>query len=132
MTPLEAVDLCRFTSACCPAQKFDEYTPDAWGLILADIRFVDAKEAVVEIKKGSTWVDPSDIIAEVRKMRAKRIDEFGPITPPADLDPDDTAAYLVWWRDVQRQIADGDLKPKELELPKRDMGQIESTFRRPR
>src|SRR6266487_3205722 len=57
--PHEAVALCRFTSACCPAQKFDEYTPDAWGLILADVRFEDAKAAVVEIKKNSTWVDPS-------------------------------------------------------------------------
>ena len=78
--------LCAFTSACCPAQKFDEFTPDAWGLILEDIRFEDAKVAVVEIKKRSTWVDPSDIIREVRKVRAKRIDEHGPITPPADLD----------------------------------------------
>lgn len=115
MNAEEAVALCRFTAACCPAQKFDEYTPDAWGLILADIRLVDAKDAVVEIKKTSTWVDPSDIIREVRKMRRKRIDEYGPITPPADLDPDDVAAYRQWWINVQRAIADGDLQPKQLE-----------------
>jgi hypothetical protein len=130
MTPREAFELCRFTAACCPAQKFDEYTPDAWGLILTDVRFVDAKEAVVAIKKSSTWVDPSDIIREVRKMRAKRIDEYGPITPPADLDPDDTIAYRDWWKGVQQAIADGDLKPKELDLPQRNMRAIEGTFQR--
>ena len=115
MTPQEAVALCRFTAACCPAQKFDEYTPDAWGLLLEHVRFVDAKEAVVAIARKSPWCAPAEIIAEVKKMRAKRIDEFGPITPPADLDPDDTTAYREWWKDVQRQIADGDLKPKELD-----------------
>lgn len=119
MSPEEAVALCRFTAACCPAQKFDEFTPDAWGLLLADVRFVDAKEAIVAIARKSPWCAPAEIIAEVKKMRAKRIDEFGPITPPADLDPDDTTAYREWWKDVQRQIADGDLKPKELDLPER-------------
>lgn len=132
MTPHQAVALCRFTAACCPAQKFDEYTPDAWSLILADIRFEDAKDAVVEIKKRSTWVDPSDIITEVRKIRAKRISEYGPIVPPADLDPDDVAAYRDWWVSTQRAIGDGDLKPLELDLPERDMKQLDRTFRRPR
>lgn len=117
MTPEEAVKICAFTAACCPAQKFDEFTPDAWGLILADVRFEDAKQAVVEIKRRSTWVDPSDIITEVKKMRRKRIDEYGPITPPADLDPDDVAAYRSWWINTQRAIADGELKARELEAP---------------
>ena len=130
MTPQEAVALCRFTAACCPAQKFDEYTPDAWGLLLEHVRFVDAKEAVVAIARKSPWCAPAEIIAEVKKMRAKRIDEFGPITPPADLDPDDTTAYREWWKDVQRQIADGDLKPKELDLPERPMKQLEGAFQR--
>jgi hypothetical protein len=115
VSPEEAVRICAFTSACCPAQKFDEFTPDAWGLILADIRFEDAKLAVVEIKKSSTWVDPSDIIREVKRIRAKRISEYGPMTPPADLDPDDTGAYRDWWVNTQRAIGDGVLKPLELE-----------------
>lgn len=130
MTPLEAVDLCRFTAACCPAQKFDEYTPDAWGLILADIRMVDAKEAVVAIKQCTPWVDPSEIITEVKKMRAKRIEEFGPIHPPADLDPDNWRAFQEWLAVTERQIADGELKPVKLELPERNMAAIEGTFRR--
>ena len=131
MTPTEAALLCAYAEQCCPQQKFNEYTGDAWGDLLAEIRYTDAKEAVIAITRRSPWISPAEIIAEVRKMRAKRIDEYGPVTPPADLDPDDTVAYVAWWRDVQRQIADGDMKPKVLELPKRDMTQIENTFRRP-
>ena len=131
MSPEEAVALCRFTAACCPAQKFDEYTPDAWALMLEDVRFVDAKEAVVAVARKSPWCAPAEIIAEVKRMRAKRISEFGPITPPADLDPDDTTAYREWWANIQTAIADGDLKPKEIELPQRDMRAIERTFKRP-
>lgn len=130
MMPQEAVALCRFTAACCPSQKFDEYTPDAWGLLLEHVRFEDAKQAVVTVARRQPWVSPAEIIAEVKKIRRKRIDEFGPITPPADLDPDDVGAYRQWWRDVQRSIADGDLKPAELDLPKRDMREIPRTFKR--
>lgn len=131
MTPEEAVKICAFTSACCPAQKFDEFTPDAWGLILADIRFEDAKHAVVEIKKRSTWVDPSDIIAEVRKVRAKRIAEHGEIVPPADLDPDNVPEYVKWLRAAREAIGDGNPPPVVPELARRDMRQLEGVFKRP-
>lgn len=131
MTPEEAVRICAFTSACCPAQKFDEFTPDAWGLILADIRFEDAKVAVVEIKKRSTWVDPSDIIAEVRKVRAKRIAEHGEIVPPADLDPDNVPEYVKWLRAAREAIGDGNPPPAVPELARRDMRQLEGVFKRP-
>lgn len=131
MTPEEAVALCRFTAACCPAQKFDEYTPDAWGLILADVRFEDAKVAVVEIKKNSTWVDPSDIIREVKRVRSARIAQHGEIVPPADLDPDNVAEYTKWLRAAREAIGDGNPPPPVPELAKRDMKQLEDTFRRP-
>ena len=128
MTPREAVALCRFTAACCPAQKFDEYTPDAWGLILEGIRFEDAKLAIVEIKKRSTWVDPSDIIREVKKVRAKRIDEHGPITPPADLDPIDEQA---WMAAAIARVGDGEvLHDVRGELKPRDMKQLTGAIRR--
>lgn len=132
MNAEEAVALCRFTAACCPAQKFDEFTPDAWGLILADIRLVDAKDAVVEIKKTSTWVDPSDIIREVRKVRAARIAQHGELIPPANLDPDNVPEYVKWLRAAREAIGDGNPPPAVPELARRDMKQLEQTFRRPR
>jgi hypothetical protein len=131
MNPQEAIALCRFTAACCPSQKFDELTPDAWGLLLADVRFIDAKEAVTIVARKQPWVSPAEIISEVKKIRRKRIDEYGPITPPADLDPDDTAAYREWWANVQKAIADGEMRPKELDLPKRDVKALtRGAFRR--
>ena len=131
MSPEEAIVLCRFTAACCPSQRIDEYTPNAWALILADIRFEDAKTAVVEIKKRSTWVDPSDIIAEVRKVRAKRIAEHGEIVPPADLDPDNVPEYVKWLRAAREAIGDGNPPPAVPELARRDMRQLEGVFQRP-
>lgn len=131
MSPEEAVKICAFTSACCPAQKFDEYTPDAWGLILADVRFEDAKAAVVEIKKNSTWVDPSDIIREVKRVRSARIAQHGEIVPPADLDPDNVLEYTKWLRAAREAIGDGNPPPAVPELARRDMRQLEQTFRRP-
>lgn len=127
----EAVVLCRMAKAACPQQSFDAYTPDAWAEILKDYRLEDAREALFVVARKQPWVAPAEIIAEVKKIRRKRIDEYGPITPPADLDPDDVPAYRQWWRDVQRAIADGDLQPKELELPKRDMSQMPRVFKRP-
>jgi hypothetical protein len=116
--PDEAVALCRFTAACCPSQKFDEYTPDAWGLLLEDVRFVDAKEAVAVVARKQPFVSPSEIRAEVKKIRAKRIAEFGPIPPPPaeELDPDNWKAFIEWQKATETAIADGDLKPGDLEL----------------
>jgi hypothetical protein len=131
MNPTEAALLCAYAEQCCPQQKFNEYTGDAWGDLLADIRYIDAKEAIVAITRRSPWVSPAEIIGEVKKIRRKRIDEYGPITPPADLDPDDTAAYREWWAGVQKAIADGEMRPKELDLPKRDVKALtRGAFRR--
>lgn len=130
MTPTEAVTLCRLVKGACPQQAFDQYTPDMWAKILADVRFVDAEEAVVRIVARSPWCSPSEIIAEVKKMRAKRIEEFGPIHPPADIDPDNWRAFQEWLASTERQIADGELKPVKLELPERNMAAIEGAFQR--
>lgn len=134
MTPTEAALLCRLTKSACPQQKFDEYTPDLWGELLADVRFIDAKEALMTIAARQPFVAPSEIIAEVKRIRSKRIAEFGPIPPPPaeELDPDNWRAFQQWQIDTERAIADGDLKPAELDLPKRDMKQLENTFKRPR
>lgn len=135
MTPEEAVTLCGMTAAACPSQKFNDYTPDVWGEILIDIRFVDAKEAMYAIKRRQPWVDPSEIIAEVKRIRRKRIDEYGPIPPPPDLDPDDWRAFQKWQADATRAIGDGTFEPAgELEgLRERPVRQItQNAFKEPR
>jgi hypothetical protein len=132
MTPEEAIALCRFTAACCPSQKIDEYTPNAWGLLLEDIRFEDAKDAVVQVARKQPWVSPAEIIAAVKKLRGDRISKYGEIVPPADLDPDNVEEYRKWLRAAREAIGDGAAPPPVPELAKRDMKQLEGVFRRPR
>jgi hypothetical protein len=63
---------------------------------------------------------PSHVIAEVRRLRAKRISEAGDPTPPPNLTPAQTIAWLTDWR---RTVGDGEtpdaaypgeLKPRHL------------------
>lgn len=111
MTPMEATALCRFTKALCPAQAIDEMTPDAWHLALADLRFEDAKVAVVEAAKLSPFVAPAEIREQVRRMRRERILAFGVLPdPPAGLSD---AEETRWLAETKRAIADG----REVERP---------------
>jgi hypothetical protein len=125
----EAVRLCRLVAACCPAQKLDEFTPQAWGDLLADIRYADAELAVKEVAKRQPFVSPSEIIAEVKRVRARRIDEH-PVLPPADMDPDDEARYREWLAMARRAVADGHA-PVVAELSKRDLKALEGAFKGP-
>lgn len=81
MTREEAIGLCRYVHAATPAQRLDEYTPQAWADILADEpapagsvpqprTFDECRRAVVAIKRRQPFVDCSDIVAEVRAARA--------------------------------------------------------------
>lgn len=119
MTPIEAAALCRFTKALCPQQAIDEYTPDAWHLALGDLRFEDAKTAVVTAAQKSPFVAPAEIRAEVRALRNGRLTSFGPLpNPPAEL-ADDPEREIEWRRTITRRIADGQPveRPVEVEAP---------------
>lgn len=115
----EAIRLCRYVKACCPQQAIDEYTPDAWADHLEAVSYQDAKAAAKLITAKQPFVQVSELLAEVKKIRAKRIEEHPPLTPPADLDPIETNA---WLREARRRVADGEqvtdetrvLKPRHL------------------
>lgn len=126
MNPTEAVALCRMVQAVCPHQKFDEMTPDTWGLVLAHVRFVDAQEALVAIAQRQPFVAPAEIIAEVKRIRGRRLAAVDTIQPPSGLDE---LAYRRWLADTRRTIADGAPPPDPASLPARDMRAIEGTFR---
>jgi hypothetical protein len=70
MNAQETVAFCRIVKAACPAQKFDEYTPDVWASMLKDVEFQAAVDAVTEIGKRQPWIGPSDVIAETKRRRA--------------------------------------------------------------
>jgi len=107
MTPLEATTLCRLAKAMCPQQAVDEFTPDAWHLLLDDLRFEDAKAALVAVCRVQPFVAPAEIRAEVKRIRSKRIKEFGPYDVPSGLDSREYGEFL---RATNQRIADGEIE----------------------
>ncbi len=132
MTPQETVKLVRLVSQLAPAQKIDEFTPDVWHPVVSPVSMVDALEAVKVIAGRQAWIAPHDIIAEVKKLRAKRLDG-------ADArffytgDPDDVAEYRRQLAAHRQHAADGQDLPPELEphprFRKAVIHQIQNTFR---
>ena len=101
----EALGLCRYVKACCPQQAIDEYTPDAWADHLADYPYADAKQAARTLTAKQPFVTIAELLAVVRHIRDKRIAEAGDLTPPADLTPTET---IAWLGQARRRLADGE------------------------
>lgn len=105
MTPQEAVALARYIRAHFPQQPIDEYTSEALLELLAPYPAVDARAAVLTIaSRGEHWCSPTDVKAEVRRMRAKRIVAHPPLVPPPGLSDVDE---LAWLGAARRRIGDG-------------------------
>ncbi|MFE6645698.1 hypothetical protein ACFVJS_03985 [Nocardioides sp. NPDC057772] len=108
MNHTEAVTVCRVVAAMCPSQKFDEHTPDAWALVLDDVRLADAQEAVVTLGKRQTFISPAEIRAEVARIRNRRIgDTERWLVPPAELD-DDVEGARRWLAAAKARLGDGE------------------------
>jgi hypothetical protein len=137
MTRAEAVALCRLAKAFCPNQQIDEYTPDAWWESLKDLRFEDAREAVVSVTKRQPFVSPSEIRADVRRVRYNRVDKFGHIEPPPGM-WDDPAGEAAAIHAIRQRVADGTLTREQYDAEraaqgltgKREMPALEGVFRR--
>jgi hypothetical protein len=122
MKPTEAAALLTIAAA------YDNRKPDAdqakaWAMALDGLRFEDCREVIVaHYRKSRDWLMPSDVVGGVMRLRAKRIDDYGPIEAPPGIDPDDVAIYRRHIRTRQREIADGDaVKPESLTGRRRDV-----------
>ena len=113
MNAAEVLKLCRLVKACCPSQALDEFTPQAWALILGGCDYEDAKQAVAELVSlplepgKARYVEPGHIIAGVQRIRSKRLQQTMP-EPPSGLD---AAGYLDWLRGTRAAIASGTYTP---------------------
>jgi hypothetical protein len=108
--PTEAAALARYVRAHFPSQPIDEYTADALGETLAPYPATDCRQAVLNIaERGADWCSPTAIKGEVKRIREKRVADYGPIDPPAGLDPDDVRGYQRWLEAKLRAIADGEI-----------------------
>jgi hypothetical protein len=112
MTPAESLTITRMVRAVCPQQKFDEYTPDAWHRLLEDLPFADCETAVIQLGRRQPFISPSEIRAEVQRIRAARIEQEPELTP--DADPEDVPAYLAALREGRTRAGDGE-KPRDVE-----------------
>lgn len=119
MNNQETVKLTRLVKAVCPQQAMDEYTADAWCELLADLRMEDCTEAVKALGQTQPFIAPSEVRAQVRKIRAERIERTELPAPHPDLTPLET---IEWLRETRKAIADGTYTPPEAgELVQRDM-----------
>ena len=132
MNAEEAIKLCRFVKAACPQQAIDEYTPDAWLVLLEPYRFEDCRQAAVDLARAEPFVAPAEIIQRVKAIRGKRIAEFGPIEPPPEV-TSGQRDYREWFIETRTAIGDGILKPEPREIDRaareRLDRMIEGTFR---
>lgn len=107
MIKTEAAALCRYLQACCPQQKFDQFTSDAWFDLLADMPFGLAKLAAQRVASRQPFVSPSEIIATAKAMR-KAVDPhitrlLDDIEGAAPSDPD--ADWLAWCKARRERVA---------------------------
>lgn len=89
----EMAVLVRFVKALCPAQKIDEYTPDAWMLVIGDLEFADAEAAVKKLGRAQSFIGAGDIATEVGRIRAARLASYVETEPDVE-DPNDWQAYI--------------------------------------
>ena len=107
MIKTEAAALCRYLQACCPQQKFDQFTSDAWFDLLADMPFGLAKLAAQRVASRQPFVSPSEIIATAKAMRkavdphiTRLLDETEGAAPA---DPD--ADWIAWCKARRERVA---------------------------
>lgn len=132
MRPTEVVMLTGYIRAHFPSQPVDEYTTEALEELLAPYPAADCRKAVLNLaERGEEWCKPTDVKAEVKRIRAERVRRYGPIEPPAGLDPDDVRGYQRWLEAKTKAIADGADEAPAIEegLHRRDLRAIEGTFR---
>lgn len=114
MTPQEAAALLTIAAA------YDNRKPDAdaakaWAMALDGLRFVDCRDAVVaHYRVSSEWLMPDKVIAEVKRMRAKRISLAGDLCPPPGPEGETEEALQqrerAWLTAARRRIGDGETR----------------------
>lgn len=91
---------------------------EAWLMVLEDIRYEDAVEAVRRHYSGSgEYLMPAQVRSTVRNIRAARIDNGPRFDPSAyGIDPDDVTRYLEAKRAHETAVADGVTPPTPPEV----------------
>jgi hypothetical protein len=128
MTPAEAQMLLGI-AASFDNRKPSEEAAIAWSHALDGYRFEDCRDAIVaHYQASSEWLMPAKVIAEVKRIRSKRIDDHPPLTPPPAPEHLSESEQVAWQTDWRREAigrigdgevidsdaAYGELKPRHL------------------
>lgn len=87
--------------------SFDNRKPNpemvtAWNMTLSDVRFDDARDAVIDyFQTESKWIMPADVLKRVKRMSVERQAVLATAELPPELEamedgPEFNAAYLRW------------------------------------
>lgn len=107
MRPTEMVRLCDWVAAIKPAQRMNDETPDAWFAVMGGLDFEQAKRAVIVIAAREPWIEPHEIVAEVKRQRSKALEGVDQTTLVPDADPDNPQAYARALREQRYRAASG-------------------------
>ena len=108
--------MARLVRAMCPGQHWDDATPDAWAMTMAEVSSDDATTAVRDLGRRQVFIAPADVIAEVRRLRAHRLEGLNDVIHALGSypgDPDDVAGEQRWRRAVIARLADGHVPDRE-------------------
>lgn len=114
MTPDETVALARYVRALCPAQRFDEYTPDAWHDLLHRYTRDEARAAAAAVAGRQAFVAPGEIATEIRRARAVRMAADAETEAP-NVDPDNAIDYARALRGRRNGVATGAVPRRAIE-----------------
>lgn len=114
MNRAETETICRAIASMAPAQKFEDETPAFWAVALKDVRYEDAREAVITIVQRQLFVAVADIRAEVKRIRLARLESVDTIAP--NVDPDNVLAWQAELRAMRAAAADGTLDVEALRM----------------
>ena len=83
MKPSEVTALCAYIVASKPSHRFDEATVNAWKHILGHVPVEDARLVVNDLIGAKEWIDSSDIVKAVKRLRRDRLASsgFAELTP---------------------------------------------------
>lgn len=98
----ETTQLCKAIATIAPAQRFEADTPAFWAVILADVRYPDARQAVINLATRKAFIAPVDIIAEVKSLRARRLEGVDRLAHLAESPAE--------WRQIVARVADGEIE----------------------
>lgn len=126
MNPTDCTRLLTVAAGIWPAMRLEEHTVETWAMVLDDVPYLDAAEALRVIAR--TQHNPpavADVMREVRRTWDRRESEAG-MLPTPNVDPDDWKGYQREQGAIRHAIRRGTFNAEEYAT-----GRVTLTGRRP-